>query len=65
VKQFKFELNQDVLIDGVKCKIRDREIFEGEPDYLVYSSEGFKGITSRGNELPGWLRTSEIKEAGE
>ncbi len=60
---FKFELKEIVSIDGVICEVRERELYENAPDFLVYPLGRFQGFTKPGgHELPGWVRTEHIKK---
>ncbi len=59
--EFKFNVYQLVSVDGVECYVDEREIYDGEPDYLLYPTGSFRGLTSKGNELPGWIRTKQIE----
>lgn len=57
---FEFELGQVVLVDGIQCRIKEREIYDGKPDYLLVP-KSFSGLTKSGHELPGWIRPENIE----
>lgn len=52
---YKFEIGQIVVVGGIACTVKDREYYDGCPDYLVYALEGSPKI--RGNDTAngaGW-----------
>lgn len=57
---YKFEKNQTVLIDGVKCTILDREFDEG-PDYLCKPLDKTQIVLGeRQPGASGWVREPDI-----
>jgi len=58
---FKFQIGQIVIVDGFRCRVLDREIFEDIPDYLL---EPLDARNNFSGELPGgagWVRPNDIQ----
>lgn len=63
---YEFNLGEVVECDGVLCEVIEREIYDDEPDYLLKPCSPepeAQGFTQSGMELPGWIRTQNIRKA--
>ena len=65
--EYKYELNQVVNVEGLDCKIVDRDYMENKPDYLCKPLDSTKLVKGqfRGEEgTAGWVREWDIKAMG-
>lgn len=51
-----------VIVDGIRCRIAEVEIYDNTPDFLLYPLNTPEyGITKAGHELPGWIRPENFQ----
>lgn len=58
---FKFEIDEIVLVDGVKCKVLDREIYDKTQDYLCKPLDKDVIILGQDQLGSGWVLENNIK----
>jgi hypothetical protein len=61
VSQFKFEIGQLVLVEGIECQIISREIYDDAPDYLCRPLDGRVILAGTREPGAGWIRDNLMK----
>ncbi len=60
MSEYKFRLDELVLVDNVVCVVLSREIFDGMPDYLCKPLDETKTILGQTELGSGWVREENI-----